>query len=77
MKRLNDTLCLKKRKKFLLREVNIKKLKKAAKKHNMSKNLYLIMCVCDYLRYEKENNLLIYADSQLFSEVLSQKELGK
>lgn len=50
----------KQRKKFLLRESNIRRINRNARKQKLSKNAYLISVINEYLEFVSRNNLLVY-----------------
>lgn len=50
----------KKTKKFLLRESNIRRINRNARKQKLSKNAYLISVINEYLEFVSRNNLLVY-----------------
>ncbi|AWK62254.1 hypothetical protein HW260_01160 [Helicobacter cinaedi] len=50
----------KNKKKFLLRESNIRRINRNARKQKLSKNAYLISVINEYLEFVSRNNLLVY-----------------
>lgn len=51
---------IKPKKKFLLRESNIRRINRNARKQKLSKNAYLISVINEYLEFVSRNNLLVY-----------------
>ena len=54
-------MCIKKRKKFLLKKSILKKLNKKAKKEKISKNLFLNMSLEKAIEQYKRENLFFYS----------------
>lgn len=64
------------RKKFKMRQANITKLRKYAKKQNKSKNAFLIQELTRLAKYLQETNLFFTRDSALGNHSSDSKDFG-